>query len=74
MLKLYMIIVILLAAVSMLWKSNIELRESVVTYNKADKQSVKTITKIREVIKNVKEDCDCYNTAIPDGVVVLLHK
>lgn len=43
-------------------------------FNKAEKESVKTITKVREIIKNVKEDCDCYHQYIPDDVVKLLRK
>lgn len=51
-----------------------ELKQSITAYNKAGKESVKTITKIREVIKNVQEPCDCYSQSIPDDVLKLLHK
>lgn len=50
------------------------LKNSITAYNEAEKESVKTITKVREVIKNVKEDCDCYHQYIPDDVVKLLRK
>lgn len=48
-----------------------ELEESITAYNKAQTQTVKTVTKIREVVKNVNEDC--YNTVISDDVLKLLH-
>lgn len=50
------------------------LRNTITNYNKAQAKSVKTITKIREVYKNVKEPCDCYNQSLPDDVIKLLHK
>lgn len=51
-----------------------DLKESITAYNKAEQESVKTITKLREVIKNVEEPCDCYNQPLPDAVLELLHK
>jgi len=42
--------------------------------NKAEKDAVKVITKVREIVKNVKEDCDCYNQPLPDDVIKLLRK
>lgn len=76
----YIVIVLLAIALGITIKSNIErgneiedLKESITTYNKAEQESVKTITKIREVIKNVKEPCDCYNQPLPDDVIKLLQ-
>ena len=63
----YIAIVLLAIALGVTINSNIEknkeiksLEDSIDAYNKAEKESVKTITKIREVVKNVKEPCDCY--------------
>lgn len=42
-------------------------------YNKKQLQASSTIEKVREVVKRVKEPCDCYNTALPDDVKRLLH-
>ena len=42
--------------------------------NKAEKDAVKVITKVREIVKNVKEDCDCYNQPLPSDVIKLLRK
>lgn len=50
-----------------------DLKESITASNKAEQESIKTITKIREVIKNVKEPCDCYNQSLPDDVIKLLQ-
>lgn len=76
----YIAIVLLAIALGVTIKSNVErgneiedLKESITTYNKAEQESVKTITKIREVIKNVKEPCDCYNQPMPDDVIKLLQ-
>lgn len=46
-----------------------DLKESITAYNKAEQESVKTITKLREVIKNVEEPCDCYNQKIPEEIL-----
>jgi len=42
-------------------------------YNEKQLQASSTIEKVREVIKHVKEPCDCYHTALPDDVKRLLH-
>lgn len=77
----YLAIILLAIALGVTVKSNIErgneieaLKESITAYNKAEQESVKTITKIREVIKNVEEPCDCYNQPMPDAVIKLLRK
>lgn len=43
-------------------------------YNEKQLQASSTIEKVREVIKTVKEPCDCYNTALPDDIKRLLHE
>lgn len=62
--------------VGVLFKSNLELRKSnkelqqtVAKANKADQKAVKTITKIQEKIKYVKEDCDCFHRNIPEEIL-----
>lgn len=47
-----------------------ELKDSISAYNKAEQKSIKTITKIREVVK----DEDCYNQRMPDDVIKLLRQ
>lgn len=42
-------------------------------YNEKQLEASNTIEKVREVVKRVKEPCDCYNTALPDDVAKLLH-
>lgn len=46
-----------------------EFKKSVVAFNQANKKSAEVITEIREKIKYVKEDCNCYNMPIP-GVIL----
>lgn len=77
----YIAIVLLAIALGVTINSNIEknkeiksLEDSIDAYNKAEKESVKTITKIREVVKNVKEPCDCYNQLIPIDILKLLQE
>lgn len=72
----YIAIILLAIALGVTAKSNIEksnkietLENSIEAYNKAQEKSVKTITQIREVVKNVKEPCDCYNQPIPDEIL-----
>lgn len=77
----YIAIILLAIALGVTIDSNIEkndkiktLENSIDAYNKAQEKSVKTITKIREVVKNVKEPCDCYNQPIPDDILKLLQE
>lgn len=49
------------------------LQNSIVAFNKANQESSKTITEIRERIKYVKDPCNCYNTAIPDAIIDRVH-
>lgn len=46
-----------------------EFKKSVVAFNQANKKSAEVITEIREKIKYVKEDCNCYNMPIPDVIL-----
>lgn len=43
-------------------------------YNEKQLQASSTIEKVREVIKTVKEPCNCYNTRLPDDIIKLLHE
>lgn len=76
--KLYVLLLVLVLAITVgvLLKSNLELRknnkelqQTVAKANKADQKAVKTITKIQEKIKYVKEDCDCFHRNIPEEIL-----
>ena len=43
-------------------------------YNQKQMEASNTIEKVREVIKTVKEPCDCYHTSLPSDVMRLLHE
>lgn len=75
--KAYIALAISLVLLGVVIKSNFslrneigELKDSIAAYNKAEQKSIKTITKIREVVKNE----DCYNQRMPDDVIKLLRK
>ena len=51
-----------------------ELKQEITGYNQAMNTSVKVITEIKEKIKYVKDDCDCYNAAIPDAIIDRVRK
>lgn len=79
--KAYIILAIVLVILGIVIKDNVEkrheiseLKESITVFNKAQEKSIKTITKIREVVKNVKEPCDCYNQPIPSDILKLLQQ
>lgn len=81
MIKAYTILAIVLVVLGIVIKSNIEksneiteLKRTITAYNKAEHKAIKTITKIREVVKNVKEPCDCYNQSLPSNVIKLLQQ
>ena len=42
-------------------------------FNAAQERAGQTIEKVRTVVRTVKSDCDCYNTALPDDVRRLLN-
>ena len=42
-------------------------------YNRAQERASQTIEKVRTVVRTIKSDCDCYNTALPDDVRRLLN-
>ena len=79
--KAYIALAIALVLLGVVIKSNFSLRneidnlkDSIKAYNEAEQKSIKTITKIREVIRNVEEPCDCYNQRMPDDVIKLLRQ
>lgn len=51
-----------------------ETKATITDYNKSMNTSTKVITEIREKIKYVKEDCDCYNRDIPVDIIARVHK
>lgn len=49
------------------------MEEEIENYNQKQLEASNTIEKVREVVKRVKEPCDCYNTALPSDIKRLLH-
>lgn len=49
------------------------MEKEIENYNKKQLEAGSTIEKVREVIKHVKEPCDCYHTALPADVARILH-
>jgi chromosome segregation ATPase len=49
------------------------MEKEIENYNQKQLEASNTIEKVREVIKHVKEPCDCYHTRLPDSVIKLLH-
>lgn len=43
-------------------------------YNQKQLEASNTIEKVREVVKRVKEPCDCYHTLLDPDVARLLHE
>jgi archaellum component FlaC len=48
-------------------------KNAIQEYNDAQERAGKTIEKVRTIVRTVKSDCDCYNTALPDDVRRLLN-
>lgn len=80
--RIYPYIACILLAIALGWsvKSHIEtkqnfkkLQNSIITFNKANQESSKVITEIRERIKYVKDACNCYNVNIPDAIIDRVH-
>lgn len=74
--KAYIGLAIALVLLGIVVKDNLNVRQelidvkaSITAYNKAEEKSIKTITKIREVVKNVKEPCDCYHQQLPKEIL-----
>lgn len=74
--KLLIVLAILAVLLGVVVKDNFEkrneisnLKESIATFNKAEKESAKVITEIREKVKYVKEDCNCYDAYIPGDII-----
>ena len=49
------------------------LEKSIEEYNKKQMVAGSTITEIRERIKYIKTDCDCYNESIPDSIIDIVQ-
>lgn len=49
------------------------MEKEIENYNQKQLEASNTIEKVREVIKHVKEPCDCYHTSLPADVARLLH-
>lgn len=48
-------------------------QDEIQKFNAAQERAGQTIEKVRTVVKTIKNECDCYNTAIPDDVRRLLN-
>ena len=48
-------------------------KNAIQEYNDAQDRAGKTIEKVRTIVRNVKSDCDCYNTPLPDELRRLLN-
>lgn len=48
-------------------------KNAIQEYNDAQDRAGKKIEKIRTIVRNVKSDCDCYHTPLPDDIKRLLH-
>lgn len=42
-------------------------------YNQKQLEASEQITKVREVVKRIKEPCDCYNTLVNPELLDILH-
>ena len=51
-----------------------DLQDAVEKFNKAQERAGEKIEKVRTIVRNVKSDCDCYNTLLPDGVRKILRE
>lgn len=49
------------------------MEKEIENYNQKQLEASNTIEKVREVIKHVKEPCDCYHTSLPSDIKRLLH-
>lgn len=75
------ICIVSLIVIGILYESNLRLKQdlkntqaTITNYNKSMDTSAKVITEIREKIKYVKEDCDCYNHDIPVDIIARVRK
>jgi len=75
------ICIVCLVLLGILFDSNLKLKQelkntqaTITNYNKSMNTSAKVITEIREKIKYVKEDCDCYSRDIPSDIIVRVRK
>lgn len=51
-----------------------DLQYAVEKYNDAQERAGEKIEKVRTIVRTVKSDCDCYNTALPDDIKRLLSE
>lgn len=49
-------------------------KNAIQEYNDAQDRAGEKIEKVRTIVRNVKSDCDCYNTLLPDGVRKILRE
>lgn len=49
------------------------LEEEIERYNQRQLEASSTITRIREQVKYIKTDCNCYNQPIPDSIANILQ-
>jgi len=75
------ICIVSLILLGLLYEKNTELKQelkdaqaTITNFNKSMDKSAKVITEIREKIKYVKEDCDCYNHNIPVDIIARVRK
>lgn len=48
--------------------------DAIQEYNVAQERAGEKIEKVRTIVRNIKSDCDCYNTLLPDGVRKILRE
>lgn len=75
------ICVVSLVLLGLLYEKNTKLKQelkdtqaTITNFNKSMDKSAKVITEIREKIKYVKEDCNCYNRDIPVDIIARVRK
>lgn len=49
------------------------MEEEIENYNKKQLEASNTIQEVREVVKTVKEPCNCYGVALPARIADILH-
>ena len=49
-------------------------KNAIQEYNNAQERAGEKIEKVRTIVRNVKSDCDCYNTALSDDIKRLLSE
>lgn len=74
--KTYIALAIALVLLGIVVKDNLDkrheistLKDSITAYNKAQEKSVKTITKVNNILEKVVEPCDCYHQQLPKEIL-----